>query len=112
MKVRSMHVVSSKPAHNGTVTVWGLFKKDEFLSTITVINANIINPGVACELHQHESVEHVYVILSGAGIIRIGDEEQEVREGDAIYMPPRLPHAMRNTGTYPLRFLAINGEVK
>lgn len=112
VKVRSVHIVSSKSAHSDTVTQWGLFKEDEFLSSINGLNANIINPGIALEPHQHENVEHVYFILSGVGIVRVGDEEQEVREGDAIYMPPRLTHAMRNTGTYPLRFLAIIAEVK
>ena len=112
MKVRSIYTVSSKSAHNNTVTQWGLFKEDDFLSTITLLNANIINPGTAVEPHQHESVEHVYFILSGVGIVRIGNEEKEVREGDAIYFPPRLTHAMRNTGTYPLRFLAIIAEEK
>ncbi|MFC1897752.1 cupin domain-containing protein [Chloroflexota bacterium] len=112
MKVRSIYIVPSKSGHNDTATLWGLFKKDEFLSTINGINANIINPGIALEPHQHENVEHVYFILSGVGIVMVGDEEQEVREGDAIYMPPRLTHAMTNTGTYPLRFLAITAEVK
>ena len=112
MKVRSIHMVSSKSAHNDTVTQWGLFKEDEFLSTINGLNANIINPGTAVEPHRHESVEHVYFILSGVGIVRIGDEEQEVREGDAIYMPPRLPHNLRNTGTYPLRFVVTSAKEK
>jgi len=112
MKVRSIYIVSSKSGHNDTATLWGLFTKDEFSSTLSGLNANIINPGIALEPHQHESVEHVYYILSGVGIATVGDEEQEVKEGDAIHMPPRLTHAMRNTGTYPLRFLAISAEVK
>ena len=94
------------------MTQWGLFKEDDFLSTINLLNANIINPGTAVEPHQHESVEHVYFILSGVGIVRIGNEEKEVREGDAVYLPPRVPHTMKNTGTYPLRFLAIGAKVK
>ncbi|MFC1897301.1 cupin domain-containing protein [Chloroflexota bacterium] len=112
MKVRSIHVVPSKSAHSGTVTQWGLFKKDEFLSTINGINANIISPGTSLEPHQHENVEHLYFILGGVGIAIVGDEEQEVREGDTIYMPPRLDHAMRNTGTYPMRFLTISAEIE
>ena len=106
MKVRSLNTVPSTSAH-GTVVQWRLFKEDELLSTINGLNVNILNPGLESEPHQHESVEHVYFILGGVGMARVGDEEQEVREGDAIYMPPLLTHAVRNTGTYPLRFLAI-----
>lgn len=112
VKVRSIHIVSSNSVHNDTATQWRLFKKDDFLSTITELHANIINPSIALEPHQHESTEHVYFILSGVGIIKVGDEEQEVREGDAIYIPPQLTHAMRNARTYPLRFLTITAEVK
>ena len=112
MEVRSIYCVSSKPAHNDTVTQWGLFKEGEFSSTITGVNANIIDPSTAVELHQHENIEHMYFILSGVGTVRIGDEEQEVREGDAVYLPPGLTHTMRNTGTYPLRFLAIGAKIK
>ena len=112
MKVRSIYIESSRSIYDGTATQYRLFQEDEFLSTIRGIVANIINPGEAMKPHQHENVEHVYFILSGVGIVRIGDEEQEVREGDAIYMPPRLTHNLRNTGTYPLRFLGITAEVK
>ena len=112
MKVRSLYTVSSKSVHSGTATQWRLFQEDEFLSTIKNLHANIINPGITSEPHQHESEEHVYFILSGVGIARVGDEEREVREGDVIYMPPRLPHGMKNAGTYPLRVLTITAEVK
>ena len=112
MKVRSLYTVSSKSVHSGTATQWKLFQEDEFLSTIKNLHANIINPGITSEPHQHESEEHVYFILSGVGMARVGDEEQEVREGDAIYIPPCLIHGMRNTGTYPLRTFTVTAEVK
>lgn len=112
MKVRSINIVPNTLSHNGTVAQWRLFKEGEFLSTITGVNANIINPGTGLEPHEHETVEHVYFILGGVGIVRVGDEEQEVREGDAIYMPSRLIHTIRNPGTYPLRFLTISANAK
>ena len=62
--------------------------------------------------HNHETDEQIWVILSGVGMARVGDEEREVREGDAVYLPPRVLHTMKNTGTYPLRFLAIGAKVK
>lgn len=112
MKVRSIYTVPSRSIHSGTATQWRLFQEDEFLSTLNGVVANIINPGMEQEPHQHDDVEHVYFILSGVGIVRIGDEEQEVRDGDAIYLPPQLPHALKNVGTYPLRFLGITAKVK
>ena len=112
MKVKSIYIVPSKSIHSGTVAQWELFREDEFLSSLNVFNANILNPGMAMEPHQHESEEQMYFMLSGVGIIKVGDEEREVREGDAIYLPPRLSHTMRNMGTYPLRFLTIGAKIK
>jgi mannose-6-phosphate isomerase-like protein (cupin superfamily) len=112
MLVRSIYSVKNTPAYNGTVDQWRLYQEGELLSTINGINANIIAPGTGSLSHQHEHTEHIYFILGGKGIVKVGDEEQEVNEGDAIYMPPRLAHSIRNTGTYPLRFLAITADEK
>ena len=107
-----MNTIQSESAHEDTVSQWKLFKADDFLSTMNILNANIIAPGLSVKPHQHESDEQLWFILSGVGIVKVGDEEQEVREGDAVYLPPRLTHTMRNTGTYPLRFLAIGAKIK
>ena len=113
MKVRSIFSVANKSGHGAVVEQWPLFKSDEFLSNINNLNANILNPGMALDPpHYHEGVEQIWIILGGVGIARVGDEEREVREGDAIYLPPQVPHTMKNTGTYPLRFLAIGAKVK
>lgn len=112
MIIRSINTIPNTPAYNGTVAQWRLFKEGELLSTIIGINANVIDPGTSSEPHKHENSEHVYFILGGIGVARVGDEEREVREGDAIHMPPRLLHSLRNTGTYPLRFLAIVADEK
>ena len=111
MKIRNINTASSKMIHDGTVAQWELMKEDEFLSTMNVFHANIINPGVVMTPHQHESEEQFYFILGGVGIAKVGEEEREVREGDTVYLPPRLPHALRNTGSYPLRWLAIGAKI-
>ena len=112
MKVRSICSVPKRSGHGGTVEQWPLFKADEFVSALNTLNANILNPGMAIDpVHNHEDVEQIWYILSGVGKARVGDEEREVREGDAVYLPPQVPHTMKNTGTYPLRFLAIGAKV-
>jgi quercetin dioxygenase-like cupin family protein len=42
--------------------------------------------------HNHEEVEEVYVITSGAGRFRVDDDIFEVESGDAVYC---APEAMR-----------------
>lgn len=112
VKIRSMYMVPGKSARNSTVFQWELFAENEFLSAINVFHANIVEPGVTLEPHQHENEEQIFFILSGMGVIEVGDEEQAVGEGDTIYLPPKLMHSIKNIGTYPLRFLAIGAKIK
>ncbi|MDP2919304.1 MAG: cupin domain-containing protein [Dehalococcoidia bacterium] len=111
MKVRSIYTLPAKTAHNDTVSQWELFEEKEFSSSIDVFHLNIVNPGTAVEPHRHDNEEQVFFILSGVGKIKVGREERTVREGDAIYLPPRLTHTLLNTGTHPLRFLAIGAKI-
>jgi mannose-6-phosphate isomerase-like protein (cupin superfamily) len=67
---------------------------------------------VTIEPHEHEDIEEVYYVLRGQGEVRIGKEGRSVSEGDAIYLPPRKTHTLRNTGTYPLRFVCIGAKIR
>ena len=111
MKVININTTSHKVIHGGTVQQWELMKETEFLSPMNIFHGNILSPGVAMTPHQHESEEQFYYILGGVGVATVGDKECEVREGDAVHLPPNLPHALRNTGTYPLRWLAIGAKI-
>jgi uncharacterized cupin superfamily protein len=49
-------------------------------------------------------------VLEGSGTLRIGTEQVAVAAGDYIALPvgPEFTHALKNTGTVPLRYLAIS----
>ena len=59
-------------------------------------------PGGWLGRHRHEPAE-VYHVLSGVGILEIGDEEHHVRGGATVYIPGNEWHAARNPGTEPFR---------
>jgi mannose-6-phosphate isomerase-like protein (cupin superfamily) len=40
--------------------------------------------------HRHREQEEVYVVLTGGGRMRLGDEEVELRPLDAVRVPPAL----------------------
>lgn len=111
MKVKNLHAIESELVHNGTVTAWTLFRADDLLSDILWFNDNLIQPGVAIEAHEHEDIEEVYYVLQGQGQMRIGKEGKPISEGNAVYLPPRKTHTLRNTGTYPIRFVCIGAKV-
>jgi mannose-6-phosphate isomerase-like protein (cupin superfamily) len=57
--------------------------------------------------HRHEP-EQAYVIVSGHGSMTVGRDEQEVRTGQLIHVPSQVPHAIRNTGREPLRYVSAS----
>ena len=64
-----------------------------------------VEPGGRTVLHHHVRSEEIYLFTAGSGRMRLGDEEAEVRAGDAVVIPPGTPHSLHNTGEAPLRLL-------
>lgn len=67
----------------------------------------IVYPGDTTATHIHKTVEEIYYILDGEGIMWQDGKERSVRPGDAIANPPGVPHRITNTGDSPLVFLCI-----
>lgn len=110
MKVKNLCETKVELVHEGTVSAWTLFKEDEFQSNILWFNDNLVQPGVAIEPHSHEDIEEIYYIVQGRGKMKVGEEEKDVAGGDAIYLPPLRSHSLKNTGTFPLRFICLGGR--
>ena len=62
-------------------------------------------PGCAVTPHHHRDIEEIYYIVSGSGLMTVGDETREVEAGDAT--PPAVPivlalvHASSRTHVRP-----------
>ncbi len=52
--------------------------------------------------HYHRTSEEIYLFVRGAGRMRLGDEEADVRAGDAVVIAPGIRHMLRNPGSDPL----------
>ena len=61
--------------------------------------------GASTQEHFHTRAEEIYYITQGSGRIRIADETRDVREGDAIAIPPGQRHKLWNTGRQTLHLL-------
>ena len=44
-------------------------------------------------VHRHREAEEIYVVLSGEGTVKLGDELRPVRALDAIRIAPEVPRA-------------------
>ncbi len=61
--------------------------------------------------HAHHVNEEMFVILDGAGTLRLGGAEHTVKAGDVIACPAggaETAHQIVNTGEAELRYLAIS----
>lgn len=74
------------------------------------ISVDIVAPGMrGCPYHCHLAQEEAFVILEGAGTLRVAGERLALRAGDTIFIPPgrEYPHQIINTSNAPLKYLSI-----
>ena len=104
-----MHVqtVSSAPINSrGGQESYLLLTKGQFGSRELSITWVEGAPGSEQPTHTHVDSAQVYVIVTGSGLMRAGDEEQQVSAGTLVFIPPGTPHSIRNTRTEPLVFVS------
>ncbi len=56
-----------------------------------------INPGKSNNMHTHEGIEQVYIVLKGGGTVQVCEERKDVRTGDVAFLPADVPHGFFNT---------------
>lgn len=64
-----------------------------------------VPPGAETAEHYHVRSEEIYLFTAGAGRMRLGEEEREVRAGDTVVIAPGLRHKLWNTGAEALVLL-------
>jgi len=100
--IRNVQEVTPEVEHNGTVPVWWLIRPRE-MHAITdggyLELANEFEVAVGGEVFPHTHPTHeFYFVMSGKGVMTIGDEHRDVDTGDLIYIPPDAVHSLRPTG--------------
>lgn len=66
-----------------------------------------IPPGQAISPHRHPHSDEIIFIHGGTGLASLGGRHATVGSGATIYMPRNTVVGLRNTGTEPLRIVAI-----
>jgi len=72
-------------------------------AVITVIT---LQPGQALKRHI-TPVDVAFYVISGTGIVEIGDERQEVSEGALVESPRDIVHCWYNESDAPVRFMVV-----
>ncbi|MCX5916850.1 MAG: cupin domain-containing protein [Deltaproteobacteria bacterium] len=71
------------------------------------IGMTILPPGESSSFHSHGREHETWIIVSGEGEVRVGDESQGVEPETVIFLKPQIPHQIKNTGRIPLRMFWI-----
>ena len=59
--------------------------------------------------HRHREQEEAYIVTSGSGRARLGDENVELREWDVVRVAPQVPRAFQ-AGPDGLEMIAIGSD--
>ncbi len=65
-----------------------------------------VPPGAEQRAHSHADSEQVYVIVRGHGRMSVAGDEEEIGEGDLVFIPPATQHGILNDGTETLVYVA------
>lgn len=57
--------------------------------------------------HYHAAHTEVVYVLEGSGIITLGAQEKNIREGDYIFIPAGTPHTVRVSGGKTMKVLSV-----
>lgn len=104
MDVRNIEQVPAFITKDGSEIRELLAHRNSCIRNQTLAEARL-QPGATTTAHHHVKSEEIYYVLEGQALMRVGDEIQPVRAGDAIAIPPGAVHQITNTGSDVLKFL-------
>lgn len=74
------------------------------IASVSLAHATVA-AGAETVWHRLEGTDEIYFILSGRGLVSVGEESREVGPGDTVWMPAGIPQKIRNVGPNALAFL-------
>jgi mannose-6-phosphate isomerase-like protein (cupin superfamily) len=97
-------IESTYRAHGGGIARMVL--TSSFLKSMEFFAYAVVPPGN--ELEEHiDPVEEIYFILYGGGLMQVGEDAQEVKAGDAVWIPAGDSHSLKNTGSETIAIIVV-----
>ena len=88
------------------VRPWGTFQTIHETKGYKVKRLTV-NPGSAISLQYHHKRAEFWTIVSGTGVFTLDNEERQVSRGDALHIPVRAHHRLRNEGSELLELVEV-----
>jgi mannose-6-phosphate isomerase-like protein (cupin superfamily) len=109
-RLKDIEWIPASHENQQSPSVWKkvlLQKADLLEGQVQMVNWCRMEPGRAFQPHYHEDMEEIFIILKGQAKIFVHGEEDELGEGEAVVIPPREVHEMKNVGGEDLEYLAV-----
>ena len=71
------------------------------------VGMTILTPGKSSSFHSHDVECETWIIVSGEGEVRVGEERELVGPESVVFLPRNIKHQIINTGQEPLRMFWI-----
>lgn len=91
----------------GYITIEKLLGEKELDGKCGLFAKVTIEAGNSLGFHVHENESETYYILTGEGDYDDNGTIKHVTAGDVTFTPSGCGHALENTGTEPLTFMAL-----
>lgn len=95
------------PGHFGGALSKPLVRPETAGSRLVDYRISTYQPMAYVETHKHKVQEQIYHVLEGEGSMEIEGRRQIVRRHDVIFIPPGVPHSIRNDGLTDLTFIVV-----
>lgn len=82
-------------------------KEGAILRYVDSFSRCYLEPRIASVPTSLDDRQLIFYIVDGSGVFEAGGLKQQVTEGDAILIPPRLSHVLDNPENTPLEFLML-----
>jgi mannose-6-phosphate isomerase-like protein (cupin superfamily) len=91
----------------GEVRIKQIFQPGEIKGKARLIAEFTLPEGSSVGFHTHDNEEEIYYFLSGRGEVDDNGERRRIGPGDAMHTGEGKGHAVFNTGSEPLQFMAV-----
>ena len=109
MKVKHLTDVKEEfvtKASSTKTTVRWLITKDDGAKNFATRRFEI-QPGGQVGLHEHAEDHQIFVLKGKCQLFDENGNKIELKNGDAIYIPPNEKHGFENNGSEPFAFICV-----
>ena len=100
------------PGHFGGALSKPLVRPETTGSRLVDYRISTYQPMAYVATHTHKVQEQIYHVLEGEGAMEVGSKRQIVRKHDVVFIPPGIPHSIRNDGIADLTFIVVTTPVE